>query len=92
MCTSLPKVHIAIMGMERIVADLSELDVVLAVLARSATGQALSVYTNIISGPRREDERDGPKRSTSSCSTTGAAACEARHSPMLWTASVAARA
>jgi L-lactate dehydrogenase complex protein LldF len=60
MCTTLPTVHIAIMGMERIVADWAELDVMLALLARSATGQALSVYTNVISGPRRPSEADGP--------------------------------
>jgi L-lactate dehydrogenase complex protein LldF len=61
MCSSLPRVHIAVMGMERIVRDWDELDVMLALLARSATGQALSVYTNIISGPRREGEVDGPE-------------------------------
>ncbi len=60
MCTSLPRVHVAIMGMERIVDTWAELDVMLALLARSATGQALSVYTNLISGPRRDGEVDGP--------------------------------
>jgi L-lactate dehydrogenase complex protein LldF len=60
MSSSLPRVHIAIMGMERVVRDWDELDVMLALLARSATGQALSVYTNIISGPRRDGEVDGP--------------------------------
>ena len=61
MCSSLPRIHIAVMGMERIVRDWDELDVMLALLARSATGQALSVYTNIISGPRRQGELDGPE-------------------------------
>jgi L-lactate dehydrogenase complex protein LldF len=61
MCTSVPKVHIAIMGMERIVRDWAELDLMLGLLARSATGQALSVYTNIITGPRRGDDVDGPE-------------------------------
>lgn len=61
MCTSLPRVHIAIMGMERIVANWDELDVMLSLLARSATGQQLSVYTNIITGPRRPGELDGPE-------------------------------
>jgi L-lactate dehydrogenase complex protein LldF len=60
MCTTLPRVHIAIMGMERVVADLAELDVCLALLARSATGQDLTVYTNLLSGPRRPGEVDGP--------------------------------
>lgn len=61
MCSSLPPTHIALMGLERIVADFAELDVMLNLLARSATGQALTVYTNIISGPRRGGEIDGPE-------------------------------
>ena len=61
MCTSVPDVHIAIMGMERIVRDWAELDLMLGLLARSATGQALSVYTNIITGPRRQGDADGPR-------------------------------
>ena len=61
MCSSLPPTHIALMGLERIVADFAELDVMLNLLARSATGQALTVYTNIITGPRRGDEIDGPE-------------------------------
>jgi len=56
MCSSLPPTHVALMGLERIVADFAELDVMLNLLARSATGQALTVYTNIITGPRRGDE------------------------------------
>lgn len=60
MSTTLPRVHIAIMGIERIVETWDELDVMLSLLARSATGQALSVYTNIITGPRRDGEVDGP--------------------------------
>ena len=61
MVTSLPPVHIAIMGMERIVRDWEELDVILSILARSATGQQITVYTNIITGPRQEGELDGPE-------------------------------
>ena len=61
MCSSLPPTHIALMGLERIVADFDELDVMLNLLARSATGQALTVYTNIITGPRRTGEADGPE-------------------------------
>ena len=61
MCSSLPPTHVALMGLERIVADLAELDVMLNLLARSATGQAITVYTNIITGPRRPGEIDGPE-------------------------------
>ncbi len=58
--TTAPKVHVAVMGMERIVPDLAGLGVMLEVLARSATGQPLTVYTNIVTGPRRTEEPDGP--------------------------------
>lgn len=56
-----PKTHIALMGMERIVARWEDAAVVLETLARSATGQRLSVYTNVITGPRRPDDPDGPE-------------------------------
>lgn len=59
--TSLPKMHIAIMGMEKVIPKLADLPVFLKVLARAATGQKLSVYTSIISGPRRAEELDGPE-------------------------------
>ena len=61
LCTSVPPVHIAIMGMERIVETWEDLDVILSLLARSATGQPLSVYTNLITGPKRPGELDGPE-------------------------------
>ncbi len=64
--TSLPRVHVALMGIERIVPSLDDLGVMLQVLGRSATGQKLTVYSNIISGPRRHGEgraveSDGPE-------------------------------
>jgi L-lactate dehydrogenase complex protein LldF len=58
--SSLPRVHIAIMGMERVVPTLADLAVLLRLLARSATGQKLSTYTTLVTGPRREGEADGP--------------------------------
>ncbi|MGQ0848961.1 MAG: LutB/LldF family L-lactate oxidation iron-sulfur protein [Actinomycetota bacterium] len=60
LCSTTPSVHVAVMGMERLVPGPSELAVMLEILARSATGQRLSVYTNIITGPRRKGEPDGP--------------------------------
>jgi L-lactate dehydrogenase complex protein LldF len=59
--TSLPKLHIALLGMERLVPTLDDLAVLLQLLPRSATGQKLTSYTRIISGPRREGESDGPE-------------------------------
>jgi L-lactate dehydrogenase complex protein LldF len=58
--SSVPRIHVAVMGMERIVESLDELMVMLQVLARSATGQKISVYTNLLSGPARAGEPDGP--------------------------------
>lgn len=64
LATTIPRVHVAVMGMERLVPTLRDLEVMVQVLARSATGQKLSVYTNIITGPRRKNngvEPDGPE-------------------------------
>jgi L-lactate dehydrogenase complex protein LldF len=59
--TSAPKVHIAIAGIEKLIPRAQDLAVFLKLLARSATGQPLSVYTSFLSGPRREGEADGPE-------------------------------
>jgi L-lactate dehydrogenase complex protein LldF len=61
MVTSLPPVHVAVMGMERIVASWDQLDLLVNLLARSATGQPLTSYTSVITGPRGEGEADGPE-------------------------------
>ena len=58
--TTAPKVHVTVMGMERIVPTIADASAVLEVLARSGTGQRLSVYTNFVSGPRGHGEPDGP--------------------------------
>src|SRR5262245_30110345 len=58
--TALPRVHIAVLGMERLAADWAQADLLLALLARSATGQRLSSYTNVVTGVRGEGEVDGP--------------------------------
>jgi L-lactate dehydrogenase complex protein LldF len=58
--TTAPRVHVAVMGLERIVATWDQLDLMINLLARSGTGQHLSTYTNILTGPRRDDEADGP--------------------------------
>jgi L-lactate dehydrogenase complex protein LldF len=57
--TTCPRVHVALMGMEKVIPRLEDLPVFLKLLARAATGQTLSVYTTIITGPRREGELDG---------------------------------
>ena len=61
MCTSMPKVHVAIMGMEKVVPSMDDLGVMLPLLIRSATGQRISSYVTFINGPRRADDEDGPE-------------------------------
>ncbi len=51
MVTTLPPTHIALIGMERLVPTLDDLALMLSLLPRSATGQKLSVYTQILHGP-----------------------------------------
>ena len=58
--TTLPRLHVALMGIERLVPTPDDLSVILQLLARSSTGQKMTVYTNILTGPRRSDEADGP--------------------------------
>jgi L-lactate dehydrogenase complex protein LldF len=59
--TTCPRVHVAVMGMEKLIPRWTDLPVFLKLLARAATGQTLSVYTTMISGPRRPSELDGPE-------------------------------
>jgi L-lactate dehydrogenase complex protein LldF len=61
MCSSLPRVHIALMGMERVVPTLADLSVLLRLLGRSGSGQKITDYTTLCTGPRREGEQDGPE-------------------------------
>lgn len=59
--TTAPPIHVAVMGMERVVPSVEDMAVMLEVLARSATGQRLTVYTNFVTGPRRPGDPDGPE-------------------------------
>ncbi len=59
--SSTPKVHVAVAGIEKLIPRAQDLAVFLKLLARSATGQPLSVYTSFLAGPRRDDEPDGPE-------------------------------
>ena len=60
-CTTLPPVHVALMGIEKVVEHLEDVPPLLSLLTRSATGQAITTYFNMITSPRREGEKDGPK-------------------------------
>jgi L-lactate dehydrogenase complex protein LldF len=57
--TSVPPVHVIVMGIEKLVPRFEDLSVFVRLLARSGTGQKLTVYTNFITGPRDEGELDG---------------------------------
>src|SRR5450432_3437639 len=59
--TTAPKIHIAIAGIEKVIPRAQDLVTFLKLLARSATGQLLSVYTSFLAGPRRPGEVDGPE-------------------------------
>ncbi|MCA7013904.1 iron-sulfur cluster-binding protein [Dickeya dadantii] len=61
LCTTLPRTHIAVMGMERIVPTFDELDVILTMLARSAVGARLTGYNTWLTGPKGSDDVDGPE-------------------------------
>lgn len=57
--TALPNVVISVMGMERVIPTFEDLETVLSMLPRSATGQKLTSYISVINGPRKEDDIDG---------------------------------
>jgi L-lactate dehydrogenase complex protein LldF len=53
--------HIAVVGIEKVIPKLSDLPVFLKVLARAATGQKMSIYTSLVTGPRQAHETEGPQ-------------------------------
>ncbi|EBW1656374.1 iron-sulfur cluster-binding protein, partial [Salmonella enterica subsp. enterica serovar Typhimurium] len=59
--TTLPKTHIAVMGMERIAPTFKEVDILITMLARSAVGLRLTGYNTWLTGPREKDHVDGPE-------------------------------
>jgi len=61
LCTTFPKIHIAIVGIEKIIPSMADLDLFWPMLSTHGTGQNLTVYNSILSGPRQADETDGPE-------------------------------
>lgn len=55
-----PPVYVAMMGIEKVVPTMQDMAVLLKILPRCATGQRMTVYANVCTGPRRADEADGP--------------------------------
>jgi L-lactate dehydrogenase complex protein LldF len=56
-----PRVLVSLIGIEKLIPRLADLAVMLKLLARSATGQPFTIYTNIFGGPRKVGEKDGPQ-------------------------------
>ena len=56
----LPKAHVVLASLEKVVPTLEDMTTLLRLLARSATGQEMSVYTTVSTGPKRPDDLDGP--------------------------------
>jgi L-lactate dehydrogenase complex protein LldF len=61
MSVTMPRILVTVMGIEKVIATLDDLAVILALLPRSATGQKLSAYSTIFTGPRAPGELDGPE-------------------------------
>jgi L-lactate dehydrogenase complex protein LldF len=59
--TSLPRVHVVLVGIEKVLPNLSDLALFLPMLATAGAGQALTCYNTMIGGPRRGSEKDGPE-------------------------------
>ncbi|HNY01262.1 MAG TPA: LUD domain-containing protein, partial [Bacteroidales bacterium] len=61
LCMSFPRIHIVIAGIEKLLPSIEDLDLFLPLLAQHGTGQYLTVYNNLVFGPRSEGEPDGPE-------------------------------
>ncbi|WP_153100745.1 LutB/LldF family L-lactate oxidation iron-sulfur protein [Paraburkholderia hayleyella] len=62
MCTVMPRVHVAVTGIEKVLPTLEDLATAMRLLPRSATGQATSNYFSLLTGPRGPGDRDGPEQ------------------------------
>ena len=61
LCTTFPKIHIAVVGIEKMIPSIADLDLFWPLLSTHGTGQNLTVYNTILSGPRQSPETDGPE-------------------------------
>ena len=62
LCTTLPRLHVALTGIEKVVPTLEDVTTLLRLLPRSATGQAITNYVSLHTGPKRLEETDGPQQ------------------------------
>jgi len=63
LCTTLPRVHVAITGIEKVVPTLEDLTTLVRLLPRSATGQAITNYVSVLTGRKLNEDSDGPEYS-----------------------------
>jgi L-lactate dehydrogenase complex protein LldF len=61
LCTSVPRIHVVVTGIEKVIPRLEDLAVLWPVLATSGTGQGITTYSTLIGGPRQPGEVDGPE-------------------------------
>jgi L-lactate dehydrogenase complex protein LldF len=61
MVTTLPRVHVVVTGIEKVIPTLEDLSLLLRLLTRSATGQSISNYVSLLTGVKAADEDDGPE-------------------------------
>ncbi len=61
LCTSVPRIHVVVTGIEKVIPRLEDLAVLWPVLATSGTGQGITTYGTLIGGPRQPGEADGPE-------------------------------
>jgi len=73
--TSVPRIHVAVTGIEKVIPRLEDLATLWPVLATSGTGQPITTYSTMIGGPRRPGEADVRRNFTLSCWITDAATC-----------------
>ena len=59
--TTFPKIHIAIVGIEKVIPSMNDLDLFWPILSSHGTGQNLTVYNTILGGPKQGNENDGPE-------------------------------
>jgi L-lactate dehydrogenase complex protein LldF len=58
---SMPRIHIVVTGIEKIIASVNDIELFWCLLATHGTGQKITAYNSLVNGPRRQDERDGPE-------------------------------
>ncbi len=63
MVTTVPKIHVAITGIEKVLPTLDDFATIMRLLPRSATGQAISNYVTVLTGHKGRDDHDGPEQS-----------------------------